>query len=304
MSQELLRRQIPHCVVETDLPYPKYRGKVRDRYEMPDAMLLVTTDRISAFDRYLTCIPFKGEVLNLLSAWWFKQTQSIIANHVLDLPSRNSMRVKKCKVLPVEVVVRGYLTGSTQTSIWTLYQKGERQFFSTTLPDGLKKNTALPQPILTPTSKSDIHDEPLTTSSLPQFIAPEKWRYVEQKALELFHFAAQRAASCGLILVDTKFEFGEDEQGNIILVDECLTPDSSRYWKLETYAKRLAAGQEPDSYDKEFIRLWYKQHCDPYRDKVLPEAPVELVESLAERYIEVYEKLSGTKFEVTELHSA
>ena len=282
-------------VTATDLPHPKHTGKVRDTYDLGDELLLVTTDRLSAFDRHIATIPFKGEVLNQVSAWWLEQTKHIIANHFIAIEDARSMRVKKCRVIPIEVVVRGYMTGTTNTSIWTLYQQGERQFFDTTLPDGLTRNQALPQPILTPTTKDIDHDRPLTPEmlqSLPQITA-EQWQYIAEKAKALFAFGQQVAAKEGLILVDTKYEFGIDVSGEIILIDECHTPDSSRYWDATTYQANIAAGKEPDNFDKEIIRLWFREHCDPYADDTLPEAPEDLVVKVAQCYWEIYRRLVG-----------
>lgn len=296
--QNKIRDGIDHCTVETALPYPKYRGKVRDRYDCGDSLLLVTTDRLSAFDRSIANIPFKGEALNRTSVWWFEQTKHIIDNHLLEVPASNQMRVKQCQVFPIEVVVRGYMTGTTSTSIWHLYQQGERSFFDTTLPDGLIKNTPLPDAILTPSTKAEDHDEPLTRDKLSTMngITEAQWDFIADKALALFAFGQKIAADAGLILVDTKYEFGVDEQGNIILVDECHTQDSSRYWLAETYHSRLAQGKEPDNFDKEMLRLWYREHCDPYQDETLPAAPEALVMTLSQRYIEIFERLTGKRF--------
>ncbi len=280
------------AVSETDLPYPKHRGKVRDTYDLGDVLLMVTTDRLSVFDRHLATIPFKGAVLNQVSAWWFAQTQHIVPNHLLEVVDSRSMRVKKCQVLPIEVIVRGYMTGTTNTSIWTLYQQGERQFFNTSLADGLSKNVALAQPMLTPTTKAADHDAPLTPALLNAMVEVKAhWPQIADIALQLFEFGQQRALEAGLILVDTKYEFGLDADGQLTLIDECHTPDSSRYWDAQTYKERLAAGQEPDNFDKEIIRLWFRQHCDPYGDKVLPDAPDDLIVTVAQRYLEIQERL-------------
>jgi phosphoribosylaminoimidazole-succinocarboxamide synthase len=272
-----------------------YQGKVRDIYDEGDSLLLVTTNRLTAFDRPIAEIPHKAEVLNQLSVWWFKKTDHIIPNHLIDMPNPCSMRVKKCKVFPIEVIVRGYISGTTNTAIWTLYQQGERQFFETTLPEGLHKNVQLPEPILTPTTKAHDHDQPMTVKDIQNadYISEGEWQFVRAKALELFQFGQETAKKAGLILVDTKYEFGKDEQGNILLVDECHTPDSSRYWLLDTYQAKLAAGQEPDNFDKEMLRLWFRKNSNPYEDEVLPSAPVELVEELSRRYQEIYRRLTG-----------
>lgn len=274
---------------------PNYRGKVRDTYDLGDRLLLVTTDRVSAFDRHIATIPHKGAVLNQLSAWWFEQTKDIVDNHFIAMPEPNSMEVKKCRVFPVEVVMRGYMTGTTNTSVWTLYQQGERRFFETTLPDGLHKNMPLPHAIMTPSTKSDEHDEPLTVEQLHDVpgLTLEQWMRIREKAFALFAYGQEVARQKGLILVDTKYEFGLDDEENILLIDECHTPDSSRYWLADSYQERIAQGEEPENFDKEFLRLWFRQNCDPYHDEVLPEAPAELVEQLSTRYQDIFQRLTG-----------
>lgn len=194
--------------------------------------------------------------------------------------------------------MRGYLTGVTDTSIWTRYQKGERSFGDLTLDDGLKKNTKLAQPIFDPTTKEEEHDRTLTPQEMVQegFITAELFEAVKGTAMKLFLRGQQVASARGLILVDTKYEFGLDENNQLVLIDEIHTPDSSRWWKLDSYEARIAAGQEPEYFDKEFLRLWFKDHCDPYKDATLPEAPAELIAELSRRYIEMYEMITGEKF--------
>jgi phosphoribosylaminoimidazole-succinocarboxamide synthase len=286
------------CITETKYPGKKHIGKVRDTYDQDDKLLIVSTDRLSAFDRFIAAIPFKGQVLNQISAWWFKQTKHIIDNHVIEVPKPNITIAKKCKVFPVEFIVRAYVTGTTSTSLWTHYEKGEREYCGYKLPDGLIKNQPLPKPILTPTTKEAIHDRPLSAQDIlkQELMRKQDWEYVSKIALQLFNFGSQLAAKCGLILVDTKYEFGEDKDGNILLVDELHTPDSSRYWRASNYQVRFVNNQEPDNFDKEILRLWYKKHCDPYKDKVLPPAPKELIIKLAQRYIQLYEMITGNKF--------
>ncbi len=218
--------------------------------------MLVTTDRQSGFDRYLGAIPYKGQVLNRTSLFWFEKTKHIIPNHVVASPHANARwSGANATILPVEFVVRGYMTGSTDTSIWTQYQKGVRNYCGHDLPEGMKKNEKLPHNIVTPTSKEAVHDRPLSGAEIiaEGRLTAEQWKYTESKALELFSFGQKIAAQQGLILVDTKYEFGVDENGAIILADEIHTPDSSRYWIAETYKERLAAGREPDMIDKEFF---------------------------------------------------
>lgn len=297
--EQQIKKGIAKTLSSTEFDFPKKTGKVRDIYDLDDELCLVTTDRLSAFDRSIASVPFKGQVLNKISAWWFKQTEAIVGNHFIEMVNPHAMRVKKCRVFPVEVVVRGYLTGTTNTSIWTLYKQGERQFFNQTLPEGLKKNTKLTQPILTPTTKEEHHDQPLSAQMVAsgRWIHPDQWDVLAKKALEIFTFAQRVAEEAGLILVDTKFEFGQLENGEIVLVDECLTPDSSRYWDGSTYHQRMADGLEPQNFDKEILRLWYKDNCNPYEDAVLPDAPEELVIKVASAYITLYERLLKKPFD-------
>jgi phosphoribosylaminoimidazole-succinocarboxamide synthase len=197
------------------------------------------------------------------------------------------------------MVVRGYITGVTGTSLWTLYQKGQRDFGDFTLPDGMKKNQKLENPVLTPTTKSDDHDAPLTTKEIiEQKIVPEElWKQLADTAIKLFKRGQEVALSRGLILVDTKYEFGLDSDGKLMLIDEIHTPDSSRYWQADSYQARIDAGQEPQNFDKEFLRLWFKEHSNPYEDKELPAAPADMVTELSSRYIQIYEQITGNKFE-------
>jgi len=276
----------------------KLTGKVRDQYDFGDKVLLVTTDRQSAFDRVLASIPFKGQVLNLISAWWFEQTKHIIPNQVIDVPDPNVTLAKKCDVFPIEFVVRGYITGSTNTSLWTVYKNGDRTYCGNDLPEGLIKNQRLEANMLTPTTKEERHDRPIAPKEIVSegWMKQEAWDYCSQKALELFAFGQKKAAENGMILVDTKYEMGRDTNGKTVLVDEIHTPDSSRYWIAGTYGERMAAGQEPQNIDKEFLRLWFVDNCDPYNDEILPKAPEELVTELSSRYIYLYETITGGVF--------
>ena len=275
-----------------------HKGKVRDTYEKDGKYILVTTDRQSAFDRILASVPFKGAVLNLFSAFWFDKTKDIIDNHLISTPDPNVSIVKKVTILPVEVVVRGYITGTTDTSAWVNYNNGERLFCGVQLPEGLKKNQKFDEPIITPTTKAEDHDEKISREEIiaQGLVSEENWKKVEDTALAIFKRGQEMATEKGFILVDTKYEFGLDEQGNVILADEVHTPDSSRYWVADNYEERFNAGQEPQSFDKEFLRLWFVDHCDPYNDETLPDAPDDLVEELSYRYIEIYEKLTGKEF--------
>lgn len=277
---------------------PKLTGKVRDIYERGGKLVLITTDRHSSFDRIIAHIPWKGQVLNQISAWWFDRTKDIVPNAVLAVPDPNVTVARKCTTVPVEAVVRGYLTGVTDTAAWTRYAAGLRDFGGTILPDGMRKNQQLPRPIFDPTTKEAAHDRTLSPQQMiaEGFITRELFDRVRETALKLFARGQEIAARSGLILVDTKYEFGIDDHGALVLIDEIHTPDSSRYWQRHTYAARFEAGEEPEYFDKEFLRLWFRDHCDPYRDATLPPAPPELVEELSRRYIAMYDQITGMKF--------
>jgi len=297
---ERIRAALDDCLVETSLwPSGKQRGKVRDRYDRGDRLVLVTTDRQSAFDRVLAAIPFKGQVLNQTSAWWFEQTRHLIPNHVLAVPDPNVTIARRCDVFPIEFVVRGYITGTTSTSLWTVYRDGARSYCGNELPEGLRKNERLAAPIITPTTKEEAHDRPIAPDEIVAegWMAAADWERCRDAALALFAFGQAKAAEHGLILVDTKYEMGRDAEGRITLVDEIHTPDSSRYWLADSYARRLAAGEEPENVDKEFLRLWFTEHCNPYEDAELPRAPDDLVVELSRRYVYLYERITGRAFE-------
>lgn len=282
-----------------ELPNP-YRGKVRENYDLPDgSRIIIATDRLSAFDRILTSIPDKGHILTQTARYWFEATKDICPNHVIAYPDPNVVIGKRLDILPVEIVVRGYLAGTTGTSLLTLYKKGERNMYGLNLPDGLKDNQALPQPVITPTSKAfdGGHDEPLTPAEIVdhKLLTQEQWETLSHYALALFARGQELAAKRGLILVDTKYEFGTDETGKIILADEIHTPDSSRYWIADSYEEAYRTGSRPKSFDKDFIRAWVVERCDPYKDEI-PEIPAELVEETAKVYRTAYETITGDVF--------
>jgi phosphoribosylaminoimidazole-succinocarboxamide synthase len=294
-----IRAMLPFCLTQTSFDFGnKYQGKVRDAYDLGDRLMLITTDRLTAFDRQLAVIPYKGQVLNLVSAWWFEQTADIVPNHLLAVPDANVVMGKKCKVFPIEFVVRGYITGTTSTSLWTQYNKGVRNYCGIDLPEGLRKNQKLEHALLTPTTKEVEHDRPITPAEIVSegWMSQEDWDEASALAMKLYARGVEIAAQHGLILVDTKYEFGRDLDGNIIVVDEIHTPDSSRYWLAHNYAERLAQGEEPENIDKEFLRIWFAKNCDPYKDANLPQAPQELVEALSARYIQLYEMITGKRF--------
>lgn len=299
-----IQAALPFCLDQSHLPLgEKYQGKVRDAYDLGDSILLLTTDRLSAFDRHLALIPYKGSVLNLTSAWWFEQTAALIPNHVIAVPDPNALIAKKCTVFPIEFVVRGYISGTTSTSLWTQYQKGVRDYCGLSFPEGLRKNQKLPEPLLTPTTKEKIHDRPIAPADIISegWMNEDDWSLASTLALKLYQRGVELAENQGLILVDTKYEFGRDAKGNILVVDEIHTPDSSRYWLADSYQARFDEGLEPENIDKEFLRLWFAKHSDPYKDEKLPKAPKELIEELSLRYIQLYEKITGNPFCFTDL---
>jgi phosphoribosylaminoimidazole-succinocarboxamide synthase len=275
-------------------------GKVRVSYALPGARrLFVTTDRLSAFDRIIACVPYKGQVLNQLSMWWFGRTSDIVANHALTMPDPNVLIAREVTPLTVEVVVRGYITGVTDTALWTQYAAGARTIYGHHFPEGLRKNTPLADPIVTPTTKGDAgtHDVPLSSPDVVSrgFVERELWARVESAAVELFRRAAQRGAEVGLILADTKFEFGVAPSGELLLIDEALTPDSSRWWIADSYDERLAAGAEPESLDKEVVRRALAD-AGYTGDGPVPDLPAEVWTATSERYVDAYERLTGERF--------
>lgn len=297
LTHDELLQAIPTALSGVDVPGlgEKMEGKVRDIYRQGDQYILITTDRISAFDRVLGLIPYKGQVLNQLSAWWFEQTKDILANHVLGVPDPNVTIAAAAAPLPVEIVVRGYITGVTKTSLWYLYNQGDRQPYGISLPDGLHKNDSLPYPIITPTTKAEKggHDERLTEAEILErgLMSEELWAQVHAATIALFLRGQHIARQAGLILVDTKYEMGLIN-GQLTLIDEIHTPDSSRYWIANTYQP---GGEEPENFDKEFLRKWYA--AQGYRgDGTPPTMPHEFIAQVAARYISAYERLTGTKF--------
>lgn len=289
--------------LDVSLALPDRRaGKVRVSYALGDRYrLMVTTDRLSAFDRIIAGVVYKGQVLNQLSAWWFETTRDIVANHVVAVPDPNVLVARAATTLPVEVVVRGYITGVTSTSLWTPYERGERHLYGYELPDGLVKNERLPEPLITPTTKppagSDAHDEPLTVAEVTArgLVDPARWEQITTAALALFARGQARAADAGLILVDTKYEFGLDADGAVMLIDELHTPDSSRYWMADSYAERLAAGAEPESLDKEVVRRALAA-AGFVGDGAVPELGAEVWAATTDRYVDAYERLTGDPF--------
>lgn len=283
-----------------DLPLgPKYQGKVRDYWIVGDRRVIVTTDRQSAFDRVLGTVPYKGQVLTRMTEWWFERTRDIIPNHVLGMPDPNVLIAQDARVWPVEMVIRGYITGVTDTALWTAYERGERDIYGLRFPEGLRKNQRLPEPVITPTTKAESgqHDERLTRDAILAggLVPPDVYAAMEDATRKLFSRGQAIAEMHGLILVDTKYEFG-DVDGELVLVDEMHTVDSSRYWEVDSYERRFEAGLEPVGLDKEFLRRWYVEagyrgEGDP------PPLPRDLAERMSLLYIQAYEQLTGETFE-------
>ncbi len=297
-----LKRFAHYILGEAALPeLPNYyRGKVRENYDLPDGKrILIASDRVSAFDINLAMIPLKGQVLTGVARYWFNETRDICPNHVIDYPDPNVLVGRRLRMMPVEIVVRDYLAGTTSTSILQMYKQGRRSMYGHAFPDGLRDNQKLPRTILTPTTKAEQgdHDAPLSGEEVVtrKLLTEQQWSEVSSIALRLFARGRDIVARRGLILVDTKYEFGFDESGAIVLADEVHTPDSSRYWQLDTYAARFESGEAPDTFDKDFIRRWVVARCDPYKEPV-PPIPEEVILKAAAIYVSAYEKITGSRF--------
>ncbi|HUT76598.1 MAG TPA: phosphoribosylaminoimidazolesuccinocarboxamide synthase [Polyangia bacterium] len=302
VDKETLLAQLVRPLSSMNLPGLEvvHRGKVRDSYLRGGHRLIVTTDRISAFDRVLGTLPFKGQVLNRVAAFWFERSADIVPNHLVRCPDPQVMEVLDCVPLPVEMVVRAYLTGSTSTSIWTHYQKGVRRFCGNDLPQGLRQHERLPQPILTPSTKADDGEHDLSVSreeilALGRIGAADFDR-IAGLSLSLFEHGTRHCAEQGLILVDTKYEFGKAKDGRIVVIDEVHTPDSSRFWLAGTYRQRFEAGLDPEGLDKEYVRVWLKNERGFSGDGPIPEIPAEVQVEAAARYIRACERITGQPF--------
>ena len=300
MDLSLILRQLDHCLRETrftDLG-ERYRGKVRDTYHTGDRMILVTTDRISAFDHVLhQTIPFKGQVLNQLAAYFFEATSDLIPNHVLSTPDPNVTLAIRCEPVEIEFVVRAYVVGHA----WRTYRTGKRILCGKTLPEGLRQNSRLPEPILTPSTKAhEGHDEDISREeAIAQgLIDTETFDRLEGYALALFQRGTEMAAEQGLILVDTKYEFGRTPDGRYIAIDEVHTPDSSRYFYADTYDELLSQDKPQRQLSKEFVREWLMDHGFMGKEgQVLPDLPDAFRVEVASRYIELFESITGKTFE-------
>ncbi|MDE2735055.1 MAG: phosphoribosylaminoimidazolesuccinocarboxamide synthase [Gemmatimonadota bacterium] len=300
ITREQIQSQLDNCLLEAKFPQWKSRykrGKVRDMYLLENHRVLITTDRQSAFDHVLGTIPLKGQVLNRIAQYWFEQTQDIAPNQIISVPDANVTVARELDILPVEVVVRKYLTGSSDTAIWTHYNNGVRHYCGHMLPDGMVKNQPFDEAIITPTTKDEVHDELISRDEIiAQGLVPEDtWNQVEEIAFALFARGEDLAAKQGLILVDTKYEMGLDADGRITLADEIHTPDSSRFWIRDTYAERHARGEEPESLDKEFLRLWLRDKG--ISDDNIPALDDEIRVQVAERYIDLFQRVTGTDFD-------
>jgi phosphoribosylaminoimidazole-succinocarboxamide synthase len=290
------------ALTDIDLQLPGRRdGKVRSSWQLPnDQRLFVTTDRLSVFDRVVAAVPNKGQVLNELAAWWFEQTTDIVDNHVVSVPDPNVLIAHTARPLPVEVVVRGAITGVTNTSLWRQYEQGGRELYGHRFPDGLQKNALLPEALITPTTKAEQggHDLPLSVYDVvvQGLIPAELWDRVCAAALALFARGQEVARAAGLILADTKYEFGLRTDDRLMIIDELHTPDSSRYWEASSYPERVAAGAEPESLDKEIVRRAYADLG--YRgDGPLPELPASVWDQTSTCYATAYERLVGIPFQ-------
>lgn len=296
-----IRPVIDMALESLDLPgLAAQRGQARDNYDLADGRrVVITTDRFTVFDQHVGQVPYKGQVLNQLTNWWFEHTADIVPNHIIDIPDPNVAIALTANPLPVAIVVRGFITGVTPASLWTHYEAGERTIYGVDFPDGLRKNQELEHPIVTATSKAfgKSHDRPLTHEEVIGLgVHPALWERIQEMALKLFLRGRQLSILADLILVDSKYEFGLDLNGDLVLIDELHTPDSSRFWRAETYDDRFEVGEEPENYDREFVRLWYQGQGHHEKD-TLPPLSEEINVAISRRYQHVYELLTGKPFQ-------
>lgn len=302
LAADVLKKALAHTLDATALDAlgTKYEGKVRDNYTTADGRrYIVVTDRISAFDRVLGTLPLKGQMLNRLAAFWFDRTRSVAPNHVISVPDPNVLEARECTPLLVEMVVRAYVTGVTSTSIWTHYSQGKRVFCGHRLPDGLQKNQRLPTPILTPSTKAEKGDHDVSASREEILamgrVSAADFDAAADMAKALFDHGQRWCAERGLILVDTKYEFGKDKDGRIVVIDEIHTPDSSRFWFTGSYDERFGRGEDPESFDKEYVRRWLA--AQGFKgDGPIPAIPDEVRIEAARRYVEAYEAITAQPF--------
>lgn len=295
---------IPLALEAMDLPgLTAERGQVRDNYALADGRRIgIATDRFTIFEQQVGLVPYQGQIINQLSAWWFEQTADITPNHAIDIPDPNVTIALSADPLPIAVIVRGFICGITPSSLWTQYEAGERVIYGRSFPDGLRKNQELPRPIVTAAEKTfgQAHERPLTVEDvLARGISAELWDRIHDVALRLFQRGRQLSVLADLLLVDSKYEFGLDLHGDLVLIDELHTPNSSRFWRVETYDERFEAGEEPESFDRELMRLWYHAQGYGTRD-VLPPLPDAQIVTVSQRYQQVYEQLCGQPFHPAE----
>ncbi|MBN2530820.1 MAG: phosphoribosylaminoimidazolesuccinocarboxamide synthase [Deltaproteobacteria bacterium] len=302
VSEEILKQGLLNTLDDPSLEGygDAQKGKVRNSYVKDGKRYIVTSDRISAFDRVLGTIPYKGQVLNRVAAFWFEQTRQLVPNHLVGTPDPAVMTVLDCTPMPVEMVVRAYITGSTSTSIWTHYENGVRNFCGNPLPKGLRKHQKLETAILTPSTKAEQGDHDISVSREEILamgrISAEDFDTMAKMSLDLFAFGQAHCAKQGLILVDTKYEFGKTADGRIVVIDEVHTPDSSRFWQADTYQAHFEAGQNPQGLDKEYVRVWLKTEKNFMGDGPLPHIPDDVKVEAARRYIAACEQITGEAF--------
>ena len=304
IDRKTIVKNIPHSITSVSVKGlgPKQSGKVRDWFVKDSLRILVATDRISAFDKVLGHVPFRGAVLTKLSEFWFENTRDIVPNHMIGVIDPNIMLVSECQALPIEVIVRGYITGVTDTSLWKNYAEGKRIIYGIKFPEGLVKNQKLKKPVVTPTTRGTGpggHDEPITPHEIvkQKLVSPKIWKLIEKVAIKLFERGTKIAQKGGLILADTKYEFGLDKGGKLTLIDEIHTPDSSRFWKKSTYNQHFLAGEEVENYDKEIMRIWFKEQGYSGHGKA-PKMTDDLALKISQRYQEVYEMITDQKFTI------
>ncbi|MDP1823889.1 MAG: phosphoribosylaminoimidazolesuccinocarboxamide synthase [Archangium sp.] len=296
MSDARLAAQLPHTLDATDFPAlgQKYQGKVRDTYLEGDRLVLITTDRLSAFDHVLTTLPFKGDLLNTLAHFWFQKTAHVVKNHVIDMPDPCVIVGRQAKAFKVEFVVRGYLTGS----LWRDYEAG-RDPYGLSLPPGMKKDQKFDKPLLTPSTKAPIgqHDEPLTDAAVLErgLLSARDWARSKEAALGLFAEGQKQTSAQGMLLVDTKYEFGLVGE-ELVVIDEMHTPDCSRFWIAEGSAERFARGEPQQMLDKENLRQWLITERGFSGQGTPPAIPDDVRVMLADKYLTAFERITGTIF--------
>ena len=296
-----IRPTIPMALESLDIPgLTAERGQVRDNYTLSDGRrVLIATDRFTVFNQHVGQVPYKGQVLNQLTNWWFEHTADILPNHVIDVPDPNVTVALRANPLPIAVIVRGFISGITPTSLWKQYEAGQRVIYGIDFPDGLRKNEELDHPIVTATSKAfgKAHDHPLTHAEvIGMGLSSAVWERIQEAALRLFLRGRQLCILADLILADSKYEFGLDLNGDLVLIDELHTPDSSRFWRSDTYDDHFEAGEEPENFDREFVRLWY-QAQGYHEGDTLPPLSDDMIITISQRYQRVYELLTGRSFQ-------